>query len=127
MQPMTPRRNWTRLAVLAAILAAIVAFFAFDLHHWLSFEQVKAQQAAVEAYRSQHPWLKRLLPHLDCALDVKRTDYTVFCGADRQVYKTGAPPRYRHFLATIHPLTTVCAPSRGSIWITAEGAVERTG
>jgi pyruvate/2-oxoglutarate dehydrogenase complex dihydrolipoamide dehydrogenase (E3) component/uncharacterized membrane protein YdjX (TVP38/TMEM64 family) len=60
MQPKPPRRSWIRLAVLAAILAAVVSFFAFDLHHWLSFEQVKAQQAAVESFRSEHPWFSAL-------------------------------------------------------------------
>ena len=60
MQPKTPRGSWTRLAVLTLILAAVVSFFAFDLHHWLSFEQVKSQQAAVEAYRSEHPWFSAL-------------------------------------------------------------------
>ena len=45
-----------RAAVLAAIAVAIGAFFAFGGHRYLTFENVKAQQAALQHTFDAHPW-----------------------------------------------------------------------
>jgi pyruvate/2-oxoglutarate dehydrogenase complex dihydrolipoamide dehydrogenase (E3) component/uncharacterized membrane protein YdjX (TVP38/TMEM64 family) len=45
-----------RAAVLVAIAAAAVAFFALGGHRYLAFDSVKAQQAALQSYIEQHPW-----------------------------------------------------------------------
>ena len=45
-----------RAAVLAAIAVAIGAFFAFGGHRYLTFENVKAQQAALQQTFEAHPW-----------------------------------------------------------------------
>ncbi len=45
----------TRLLLLAAICTAIGMFFALGGHRYLSFENVKAQQAAIDAYYQAHP------------------------------------------------------------------------
>jgi pyruvate/2-oxoglutarate dehydrogenase complex dihydrolipoamide dehydrogenase (E3) component/uncharacterized membrane protein YdjX (TVP38/TMEM64 family) len=45
-----------RAAVLLAIAAAIAAFFAFGGHRYLTFENVKAQQAALQQTFDAHPW-----------------------------------------------------------------------
>jgi uncharacterized membrane protein YdjX (TVP38/TMEM64 family) len=47
--------NFSRLALLAFIVALITAFFIFDLQSYLTMETLKAQQEAIEAYRSNHP------------------------------------------------------------------------
>jgi len=47
--------NISRWAFLAAIIALIAAFFIFDLQSYLMLETLKAQQASIEAYRSNHP------------------------------------------------------------------------
>lgn len=47
--------NISRWAFLAAIIALIAAFFIFDLQSYLTLETLKAQQASIEAYRSNHP------------------------------------------------------------------------
>ncbi|MGZ8238837.1 MAG: FAD-dependent oxidoreductase [Methylobacter sp.] len=47
--------NISRWALLAAIIALIAAFFIFDLQSYLTLETLKAQQASIEAYRSNHP------------------------------------------------------------------------
>jgi len=47
--------NLSRIALLAVIAASIAAFFIFDLHNYLTLETLKAQQAAIETYRSEHP------------------------------------------------------------------------
>lgn len=47
--------NFSRLALLAFITMLIATFFALDLQHYLTLESLKAQQAAIEAYRSNHP------------------------------------------------------------------------
>ena len=44
-----------RLALIALIAAAIVAFFAFDLRHYFAFDFFKSQQAAIDAYNHAHP------------------------------------------------------------------------
>jgi len=45
-----------RAAVVAALAAAVAAFFVLGGHRYLSFENVKAQQAAIQAYHAAHPW-----------------------------------------------------------------------
>ena len=47
--------NRSRQFLLAALLAAIVAFFVLDLQRFLSLEQFQAQQAAIDAYYRSHP------------------------------------------------------------------------
>ena len=47
--------NLSRVALLAFIAALIAAFFIFDLQNYLTLEALKAQQAAIETYRSNHP------------------------------------------------------------------------
>ena len=44
-----------KLAVAAVIAAAIAAFFALGLHHYLSLDTFRAQRAAVDAYVSASP------------------------------------------------------------------------
>ncbi len=51
---MPPRLS--RFLVAGAIVALIVAFFAFDLDRFASLDALKGQQEAVEAYRQAHPW-----------------------------------------------------------------------
>ena len=45
-----------RLLLAAALALAAAAFFAFGGHRYLTFENVKQQQAAIEAYYQSHPW-----------------------------------------------------------------------
>jgi pyruvate/2-oxoglutarate dehydrogenase complex dihydrolipoamide dehydrogenase (E3) component/uncharacterized membrane protein YdjX (TVP38/TMEM64 family) len=45
-----------RLAVGLVIVFALVAFFAAGGQRYFSFENLKAQQAAIEAWREGHPW-----------------------------------------------------------------------
>jgi len=45
-----------RLVVAVFLAAAVVAFFATGAQRYLSFEFVKAQQAAVQAWYASHPW-----------------------------------------------------------------------
>jgi len=47
--------NFSRWALLAVIIALIAAFFVFDLQDYLTLETLKARQAAIETYRSDHP------------------------------------------------------------------------
>ncbi|MEE7627942.1 FAD-dependent oxidoreductase [Methylobacter sp. Wu8] len=49
--------SFSRWALLAFIAALVAAFFAFDLQHYLTLEMLKLQQAAIEAYRADHPVL----------------------------------------------------------------------
>jgi pyruvate/2-oxoglutarate dehydrogenase complex dihydrolipoamide dehydrogenase (E3) component/uncharacterized membrane protein YdjX (TVP38/TMEM64 family) len=48
--------NRRRAAVLAAVALLIAAFFALGGHRVLTFENVKAQQASLQAYFAAHPW-----------------------------------------------------------------------
>jgi len=48
-------KNLPRWALLAGIIVLIAAFFIFDLQSYLTLETLKAQQASIEAYRSNHP------------------------------------------------------------------------
>lgn len=45
-----------RAAVLLVIAAAIVTFFAFGGHRYLTFESIKTQQETVQRYFDAHPW-----------------------------------------------------------------------
>ncbi len=47
--------NFSRIALLTFIAALIAAFFIFDLQGYLTLETLKAQQASIETYRSNHP------------------------------------------------------------------------
>lgn len=46
-----------QLLILALLIAAIAAFFFFDLGQWLTLEQLKAQQSALESFRANNPLL----------------------------------------------------------------------
>ncbi|TAK43737.1 MAG: pyridine nucleotide-disulfide oxidoreductase [Betaproteobacteria bacterium] len=45
-----------RLLLAAALALAAAAFFAFGGHRYLTFDNVKQQQAAIEAYYASHAW-----------------------------------------------------------------------
>ena len=45
-----------RLALLLVIAALVIAFFAFDLDRWLTFEAIKESQARFDALRMEMPW-----------------------------------------------------------------------
>jgi len=45
-----------RIALIVVLAVLIAAFFAAGGHRYLTFENVKAQQAAIEAYYQSHPW-----------------------------------------------------------------------
>jgi uncharacterized membrane protein YdjX (TVP38/TMEM64 family) len=49
-----------RLVPLAVLLAAIGAFFAFGLHHYLSFESLRQHREQLLELVQQHPWLAPL-------------------------------------------------------------------
>ena len=46
----------SKLLVLAGVLLLVGAFFAFGGHRYVTFENVKAQQAAIQSYYASHPW-----------------------------------------------------------------------
>jgi len=46
----------TRLLVAAVFVAALIAFFAAGGPRYFSFENLKVQQAAIEAWREAYPW-----------------------------------------------------------------------
>ncbi|MCE2989910.1 MAG: FAD-dependent oxidoreductase [Nitrosomonadaceae bacterium] len=48
--------NKSKLLVVIAVVAALVAFFAFDLGRFLSLDYIKSQQAAISAAYQAHPW-----------------------------------------------------------------------
>lgn len=50
-----------KLVLLGIVAIAIGAFFYFDLSQWLTLDQLKAQQASLEAYRADHPILVALI------------------------------------------------------------------
>ncbi len=52
--------NRLRLLSLLILIGLIAAFFIFDLQRFLTLEALKAQQAAIEAYRNAHPFLAAL-------------------------------------------------------------------
>ena len=45
-----------RILIVIAVAVLVGAFFALGGHRYLTFEYVKSQQAAVEAYAIAHPW-----------------------------------------------------------------------
>ncbi|MGH6609988.1 MAG: FAD-dependent oxidoreductase [Burkholderiaceae bacterium] len=47
--------NKKRLLILAVVVAAIAAFFIFDLRQYFTREYFDANRAAIDAYRDQHP------------------------------------------------------------------------
>ncbi|MFA6161990.1 MAG: FAD-dependent oxidoreductase [Methylobacter sp.] len=49
--------NFSRLALLVFIFFLTAAFFIFDLQNYLTLETLKAQQASIETFRSNHPGL----------------------------------------------------------------------
>src|SRR5688500_1561380 len=44
-----------KLLLIIAILGSVAAFFALDLHQYLSLEALKAKHGEITAYREQHP------------------------------------------------------------------------
>lgn len=46
-----------KLLLVVAIAAAVGLFFAFELGRFLSLDALKSQQAAIEAFRAEQPWL----------------------------------------------------------------------
>jgi dihydrolipoamide dehydrogenase len=50
----------SRIAIIALIAAAIVAFFAFDLGRFLTLDYFKARQATLAAYVAANPWQSAL-------------------------------------------------------------------
>jgi uncharacterized membrane protein YdjX (TVP38/TMEM64 family) len=46
-----------KLLFLVVIIVLVGSFFAFDLGRFFSLDALKAQQAAIEAYRAANPWL----------------------------------------------------------------------
>ena len=47
--------NVRRIALIALLIAAALAFYRFDLGRFLSLEYFKSQHAAIEAWRAAHP------------------------------------------------------------------------
>ncbi len=52
--------NRLRLLSLLIVIGLTAAFFIFDLQRFFTLEALKAQQAAIEAYRNAHPFLAAL-------------------------------------------------------------------
>jgi pyruvate/2-oxoglutarate dehydrogenase complex dihydrolipoamide dehydrogenase (E3) component/uncharacterized membrane protein YdjX (TVP38/TMEM64 family) len=50
----------SKLLIVAIIVAAIIAFFAFDLGRFLTLDYFKAQQATLAAYVADNPWQSAL-------------------------------------------------------------------
>jgi len=48
--------NRSKIVVVAALVALIGVFFALGGHRYLSFDNIKAQQASVQALFGSHPW-----------------------------------------------------------------------
>ncbi|MEO8410386.1 MAG: TVP38/TMEM64 family protein, partial [Propionivibrio sp.] len=53
--------NTRRLLLIAVLIALIIAYFGFDLGRYLSLENFKAQQAAIEDWRAAQPLTAVLL------------------------------------------------------------------
>ncbi|RJX35916.1 MAG: TVP38/TMEM64 family protein [Desulfarculus sp.] len=51
------KRLWKRLAVVALVLAAALAFWVLDLHQYFSLIYIKSSQVRFQAYYAQHPAL----------------------------------------------------------------------
>ncbi|GAB6067332.1 bifunctional TVP38/TMEM64 family protein/FAD-dependent oxidoreductase [Methylothermus subterraneus] len=52
--------NRSRILILLVLVVVLAAFFAFDLQRFLALENLKAQQAAIAAWRDAHPLLAPL-------------------------------------------------------------------
>ncbi|MDQ3215030.1 MAG: VTT domain-containing protein, partial [Pseudomonadota bacterium] len=48
--------NKTRLLIALILIAAIAAFFIFDLKQYVSLEFFQAQREKIDAYYAEHPW-----------------------------------------------------------------------
>jgi uncharacterized membrane protein YdjX (TVP38/TMEM64 family) len=46
----------SKVLLVAALAALIAAFFALGGHRYLTFDQIKGQQAEIEVYYQAHPW-----------------------------------------------------------------------
>jgi pyruvate/2-oxoglutarate dehydrogenase complex dihydrolipoamide dehydrogenase (E3) component/uncharacterized membrane protein YdjX (TVP38/TMEM64 family) len=46
----------SKVLLIAALAASIAAFFALGGHRYLTFDQIKGQQAEIQAYYQAHPW-----------------------------------------------------------------------
>jgi pyruvate/2-oxoglutarate dehydrogenase complex dihydrolipoamide dehydrogenase (E3) component/uncharacterized membrane protein YdjX (TVP38/TMEM64 family) len=46
----------SKVLLVAALVALIAAFFALGGHRYLTFDQIKGQQAEIEVYYQAHPW-----------------------------------------------------------------------
>jgi pyruvate/2-oxoglutarate dehydrogenase complex dihydrolipoamide dehydrogenase (E3) component/uncharacterized membrane protein YdjX (TVP38/TMEM64 family) len=46
----------SKVLLIAALVGLIAAFFALGGHRYLTFDQIKGQQAEVQAYYQAHPW-----------------------------------------------------------------------
>jgi pyruvate/2-oxoglutarate dehydrogenase complex dihydrolipoamide dehydrogenase (E3) component/uncharacterized membrane protein YdjX (TVP38/TMEM64 family) len=46
----------SKVLLLAALAALVAAFFAFGGHRYLTFGEIKLQQAEIQAYYQAHPW-----------------------------------------------------------------------
>ena len=53
--------SFRKILLAAAIAVVIVLFFGFDLGRYFSLDALKAQQAAIETFRTQQPWLTATL------------------------------------------------------------------
>ena len=53
---MTLRKLLPRLLLLTVVVAAVVAYFAFDLGRFLNLNALKQQQHALAAWQNTHPW-----------------------------------------------------------------------
>ncbi len=51
----------SKVALIVAIAAAVAVFLALGGPAYLTFESIKAQQAAIQAYHAAHPWQSALL------------------------------------------------------------------
>ncbi|HEV7617766.1 MAG TPA: pyridine nucleotide-disulfide oxidoreductase, partial [Burkholderiaceae bacterium] len=45
-----------RLMLLLLVVAAIAAFFVFDLGHYLSLDTLKLRQQTLQEFTQMHPW-----------------------------------------------------------------------
>ena len=51
-------RRWLpRLLIAAIVVAAVVAFFTFDLSRFFTLHALKGEQHALKAWQADHPWL----------------------------------------------------------------------
>jgi pyruvate/2-oxoglutarate dehydrogenase complex dihydrolipoamide dehydrogenase (E3) component/uncharacterized membrane protein YdjX (TVP38/TMEM64 family) len=51
----------SKIVVLGVVVVLVGMFFAFGGHRYLSFENIKSQQAAVQALFGEHPWSTALI------------------------------------------------------------------